>query len=144
MKDNDNNKTQKFLIIKDRVETYRDFTINLVHYVFRYYLDKETLSLDQDIYNHFIFCFNKTCSDFLQEEIDFRENEYLIDYFYTYYYHHIYKAKVIPTETYLKKFWSSIFDVDKHKNKNNYKVLTEIYIIFDKSIKIEKNILESV
>ena len=71
--------TQKYLIIKDRVEYYKDFTFNLVSYIFEYYLDKETLSLDEDIYNHFKFCYNKVCAEFLKEEIDFRENKELID-----------------------------------------------------------------
>ena len=64
----------KYKVIKDRVEIYRDFTLNLLSCIYDYYLDKETLSLDQDIRNHFMFCYNKICKQFLMEDIDFREN----------------------------------------------------------------------
>lgn len=135
---------KKYSLIRDRVEYYRDFTINLLHHIYNYYLDKETLYLDVDIRNHFTFCYNKTCDEFLEEGIDFTENERLIDYFYTYYYHHFYKTeKDVPKEHFLK-FWKNVWDVDKQRNKSVLKMMVEIYAIYDDSINSEKNILELV
>ena len=135
---------QKYMIIKDRVEIYKDFTFNLLFYIMDYYLDKDTLYLDTDIKNHFMFCYNKVCDEFKKEEIDFTSNEELIDYFYAYYYHQLYKAEKIEPAAHYVKFWRDVFNIDKQRNKNILKILIELYTIFDKSITAEKNILELV
>ena len=142
--DGNNTISTKYTIIKDRIEIYNYFTYNLLSYIYDYYLDKETLSLDEDIRNHFLFCYNKTCNDFLKEEIDFRNNNELIEYFYTYYYHHFYKAESEVDKDFFIKFWDTIFNVDKPKNDNTLKVLIELYQVFDRSISYKKNILELV
>ena len=33
------------VIVKERVETYKDFTINLLYYIYNYYIGKAGLSL---------------------------------------------------------------------------------------------------
>jgi len=134
----------KYTVIKDRVEIYKDFTLNLLYYIYDYYLDKETLSLDQDIKNHFMFCYNKACDDFLREEINFKNNDELIEYFYVYYYHHFYKTDDIIEKEFFIDFWDMIFNADNPKSKNTLKIMVELYRIFDKSISIKENILDLV
>ena len=63
------NDGKKYQIIKDRVEIFKDFTLSLLYYIQKYYLDKDSLSKDQDIYNHYSWCFKKVCNEFLLEEI---------------------------------------------------------------------------
>jgi hypothetical protein len=143
------NEGKRYQIIKDRVETYKDFTLNLLYYIQKYYLDKECLSKDEDIYNHFSWCFRKVCDEFLLEEIDFRKNEVLKQYFYNYYYHQFYKIdkENINQNTsleYYERFWEGIFKISNDKNKNILNILVEIYNIYDKSINLQKNILEIV
>jgi hypothetical protein len=139
--------TKKYIIIKDRVEIYKDFAINLLYYIHKYYIDYESLHEDTDIRNHYVWCFNKVCDEFLKEGIDFRSNEELKEYFYAYYYHQFYKIQNVNQDTtlaYYEKFWRNIFEIDKQKNKNIINILIEIYNIYDKSINLEKNILEIV
>jgi hypothetical protein len=143
------NVTQRFQIINNRVEIYRDFALNLLYYIYNYYLDKETLSKDEDIYNHYSWCFKKVCDEFLLEEIDFGKNKELKEYFYDYYYHQFYKIdknnmNQNTSLEYYERFWKGIFEIDKQKNKNVLNLLVEIYNVFDKSINQEKNILEIV
>ena len=139
---------QKYIIVMDRVELYKDFSLNLLYYIFYYYIDYDTINTDTDIYNHFSFCYNKVCDEFLLEDIDFKKNKELKEYYYVYYYHQFYKAQINPkqdvTLSYFEKFWNNIFEVEKQKNKNIINILIEIYNVFDKSINKEKNILELV
>jgi len=138
---------KKYLIIKDRVEIYKDFTMNLLYYIHAYYLDKKTLNLEDDIYAHYSWCFNKVCDEFKEENLDFTKNEPLKEYFYGYYFHQLYKSAgdEIPTLKIYEDFWKTIFNFNKQKNKNIINVLIELYHIFDKSINLhEKNILEFV
>lgn len=138
--------TRKFIIVKDRVEIYRDFSLNLLYYIFKYYIDRESLSTDEDIRNHFNWCYKKVCAEFLKEGLDFTKNDELIDYYYTYYYDQFYTTNDIQdiSFTRFEKFWKNIFEIYKQKNKNLINILIEIYNIYDKSINQEKNILEIV
>jgi hypothetical protein len=140
--------SKKYIIVKDRVEIYKDFTLNLLYYIDTYYLDRETLKSNEDIYNHYSWCYNRVCKEFLMENIDFRNNKELKEYYYSYYYHQYYKIKGDGNKdtslTYYEKFWKNIFEIDKQKNKNIINILIEIYTIYDKSINQEKNILEIV
>jgi hypothetical protein len=137
---------QKYIIVKDRVEIYKDFAMNLLYYIFNYYIDRESLSADEDIRNHYIWCFNKVCDEFKQESIDFSQNKELKEYFYAYYYHQFYKVNNNQDTSigYYEKFWRNIFEIDNQKNKNIINILIEIYNIYDKSINQEKNVLEIV
>jgi len=143
------NTTQRFQIINNRVEIYRDFALNLLYYIYNYYLDKETLSKDEDIRNHYSWCFNKVCDEFLLEGIDFKKNIDLKKYFYDYYYHQFYKIEKNNMNQntsieYYERFWKGIFEIDKQKNKNVLNLLVEIYNVFDRSINLKKNILQIV
>lgn len=139
---------QKYIIVKDRVEIYKDFTMNLMYYITNYYIDYESIHEDQDIHNHFMWCFRKVCDEFQKEGIDFSKNQELKEYFHAYYYHQFYKAKNNSNQDtsveYFERFWKSIFEIDRQKNKNLINILVEIYNIYDKSINQEKNILEIV
>jgi len=139
---------QKFIIVKDRVEIYKDFAVNLLYYIHHYYIDKESLSADEDIRNHYNWCYKKVCDEFLKEGLDFTHNEELREYFYAYYYHQFYnierKVNQDTSLEYYEKFWRNIFEIDRQKNKNIINILIEIYNIYDKSVNQEKNILEIV
>lgn len=138
-----NNNTQKFIIIKDRVDLYEDFTINLLYCIYHYYLDKNSLSNDEDIYNHYSFCFNKVCDDFLEEEIDFKNNTEIKEYFYKYYYNQFYKPSNnfdITMEDF-EEFWRNVFAIEKQRKRNLINVLIDLYGNFDKSF-TNKNIFQ--
>lgn len=139
---------QKYLIVKDRVDIYKDFTINLANYIVYYYIDYDSINTDVEISNHFNWCYNKVCDEFDKEEIYFRDNKILREYFYMYYYNKFYRAQTEPLEDtsleYYVKFWNTIFEINKQKNKKLVNVLIEIYNIFDASINKEKNILDFV
>lgn len=133
---------KKYVVVKDRVEIYKDFTLNLLFYILKYYIDRESLNEDVDIRNHFVWCFNKTCDDFKKEEIDFSDNSELLEYFYSFYYNQFYKydENLMDhefNENYFIQFWKNIFHFSDQNNKTLLSVLVELYIIFDKSISNE-------
>jgi len=137
---------KKYIIIKDRVEIYKDFALNLLYYIHDYYIDRESLYEEIDIHNHFNWCYKKVCDEFLKEDLDFTKNDELINYFYTYYYHQFYNpiSELNQSLQDFENFWKDVFEINKQKNKNLINILIEIYNIYDKSINLEKNILEVV
>jgi hypothetical protein len=140
---------QKVKIVIIRAELYRDFTINLLHKIYDYYLDVKTLSNSDDMCNHYNWCYNEVCKGFEKEKIIFSDNADLKSYFYSFYIHHVYKTDGRTDKDSidihkLDKFWRGIFNYKNQKNSNDMNILIEIYNIFNKSLNPKKEILEKV
>ena len=122
-------------ILKERVDLYRDFSINLLHFIYDTYLGKEYIKSKHDIIGHYNWCFGKVLEDFFDQEIDFYGNDELYNYFLGYYYDQFYKLEKPQTINHYKKLWNDIFSHNKsNKPKNRLDVLVELYQIFDKSL----------
>ena len=78
-------KFKSYNIIRERVELYKDFTINLLHYIHDTYLGNDYIKTEQEMLEHFTWCYGKVLEEFYDEEFSFYENEELFEYFYTYY-----------------------------------------------------------
>ena len=130
-------------VVKERVELYRDFSINLLHYIYDSYLGSEYIKSESDILGHFSWAYLKVLNEFEDEGINFYCNDGLFDYFFTYYYDQFYKIDRIQRFSYYEKFWNSIFEVKRNKQRKIFEVLLELYEIFDKSF-ILKNKYEEI
>lgn len=120
---------QRIMVSNERIDIYRDFTLLLTKIVYDYYLDPESLSTDDDIFNHFNFCYQKACDKYLKEDINFKNNTNLKSYFYGYFYNQFYKIKINDFK-YYEKFWITIFN-EKTKSKSSMAILIELYNFFD-------------
>lgn len=122
-------------VIKERVELYKDFTINLLYNIYNTYLGDDFISSDEDIKGHFTWAFNKMIEEFYDEDIIFFKTNDLFDYFYEYYYSHFYKLGQSQSFSYYKNFWENIFDLkNQKKDKKVFDVLIQIYELFDNSL----------
>lgn len=139
------------MMYNPRIETYRDFVLRLIYYIEKFYLDKKTLYENEDIENHFTFCFDKTCEDFLKEDFDFIDNGELYEYLFGYFIENEYKSDYEQTITTDKnfnshrEFWITVFTPRQNKNNPNKDfmvILTEIYQIFDLSMVNEEIIIK--
>lgn len=81
----------KYVFSKDKLETYSEFTLNLLDCIVEYYLDFNTLNKLDDIKNHYIWCYNKVCSN--EPKYVFINNNKLKKYFFDYYYNQLYSQK---------------------------------------------------
>lgn len=127
-------KFKSYNVVRERVELYKDFTLNLLYYIHDTYLGVDYVKTEYDMRGHFTWCYRKVLIDFEKEGIFFYENEELYDYFYGYYYDQFYKKSKIESLPYYEKFWENIFEINKTKKRNIFEVLLELYEIFDKSI----------
>lgn len=130
-------------VIKERVELYKDFTLNLLYHIYNTYLGNQFISSDEDILGHFKWAFDKVLDEFLEEEIIFFESKNLFNYFYAYYYSQFYKMDKIHQLSYYVNFWKDIFYVKNQKtNKKKFQVLLEMYELFDQCLNKKINIEE--
>lgn len=129
-------------VIKERVELYRDFVINLIHYIHSTYLGKEFIKTQEDVKGHYNWAFNKVLSDFEKEGIVFGEVTELKAYFYEYFYTRVYNIDhPVPSLKTFLDFWENIFVLKTNKEKNTMNALIEIYKQFDNAFN-NKIILE--
>lgn len=128
-------------VIKERVELYRDFVVNLIHYLHTTYFGREYIKTEEDVKGHFHWAFNKVLSEYESEGIVFNDTKELRTYFYNYFQARFYDVETIPSMRTFLMFWEDIFSVKSNKEKTLLNALIEIYKLFDASLN-RKNILE--
>jgi hypothetical protein len=130
-------------IIKDRLELYKDFVVNLICYAHTTYFGKDFLKIEEDIKGHFNWSFNKVISDFKSEGIIFQCNDELYEYFYEYFSRQFYSYDNPPEIKDYIAFWNDIFYVAPKKKKEVMKVLVDLYQIFDNALENKKTLMNA-
>ena len=133
-------------ILRDRLETCKDFTFNLLYTIESTFLGNDYIKTPEDIEGHFNWCYSKILKQFYDEELDFFGNDKLYEYYFSYYIKELYKVNEKPLK-YYEKHWNVIFNLN---NKKTQKKLIELYNVFEKSfidnckkINIDEKILEN-
>lgn len=134
---------KKHNIMKERVELYRDFVVNLICYIHTTYFGSDYIKSKEDIEGHFNWCFNKVLSDLESEKIYFGNTDELRQYFYEYFLTRFYCVDDIPSQKTIVSFWDDIFHIKNDKEKTLFNALVEIYKLFDDALN-KKNILKGV
>lgn len=129
-------------IVKERVELYRDFTVNLICYVHTTYFGKDFLKKEEDINGHFNWAFEKVIKEFESEGIRFNNTKELHVYFHDYFLHQFYNFESVPPIKDYIVFWDDIFSLHPKKQKNIMKVLTDLYLTFDTALDNKKTLVE--
>lgn len=129
-------------INKVRLETYKDFIINLCHYIGDTFLGYDIIKSTKDKKNHFKWAFNKVCNDFLEEDIDFKSNDELFDYFFEYFNATLYENEDYSIE-FLLEYWEETLEYSYDKTRSDLEGMIEVYNIFERSLenKIKKELL---
>lgn len=122
-------------IIREKSELYYDFLSSLLDLIDETYLGSDILVSDDDIINHFNWCFSKIINNFEQERIHFivkgDHYEYLWALLYRSYYKSLNEEKYVILSNYFKE----LFIFSKIKTPIELESFIEIYKIFDKNLK---------
>jgi hypothetical protein len=125
-------------IIMEKCELFSDFSISLLLTVFDTYMGDDVTILENQV-KHFNWCWEKTVSKFIEEGLDFN-SDILYDYFLQFSLEVFYttpnKKEIQNLEEKIVKLWFDIFDYHKDKTNSDIDALIEIYIIFEKSLKL--------
>lgn len=123
-------------VINERTEIISTFIYNLALNVTSTYLGKEYIKTNNDYIGHFRWCFSKTNSVFLLQEINFEKNNELFDYLYEYFLSSLYENDEYQ-EDYILSYWMDLFDLTQRKIKIDMDIYIDIYYLFN-TIFIEK------
>jgi hypothetical protein len=121
----------------EKCELYSDFALSLIMTIFDTYMGDDVTVLD-DQFKHFEWAWNKTILNFVEEGLDFESTllyEYFLEFMLEVYYS-ITNKNELHIDKKICKLWIDIFDYHKIKTNSDIDALTEIYTIFEKSLKI--------
>tara|TARA_R100001460_G_scaffold62437_3_gene102535 strand:- start:13694 stop:14161 length:468 start_codon:yes stop_codon:yes gene_type:complete len=119
----------------DKCNLYYEFIMTLNRKVNNTFLGDDVINNEEDIKNHFNWCFNHTIKNFSKEGILFMETDLLKEYFFNFYVELFYytptKKDILDK---LDKFPNMSFDYYRLKTRSDMDVLLELYRIFEKSL----------
>jgi hypothetical protein len=122
-------------IIRERSELYYDFLSSLLDLIDETYLGSDVLISDDDIINHFNWCFNKITNNFEQEKIHFITKSTHYEYLWALLYKGYYKSVNEEKYKILSEYFKEIFRFNKVKTPIELESFIEIYKIFDQNLK---------
>lgn len=118
-------------INKIRLQTYRDFIINLCHYIGDTYLGQDIIRTNKNKRDHFRWSFKKVCDEFKEEGLDFSNSEELFEYFFEYFNATLYENEMYEID-FLIDYWEETLEYSFDKTRSDLEGMIEIYVIFDK------------
>jgi hypothetical protein len=126
-------------IIPEKLILYHDFLFMLFYKIETTYFGPEILTKEDDIKNHYLWCYNETVKSFKQEHIYFKTNDECTEYFWLFFYNAFYLSDNKDVKTVINNYLNVLFDYSFNKNDSDMSLLLEIYNIFNKSMTFNKN-----
>jgi len=121
-------------IIRERSELYYDFIISLLSVIDETYLGSDVISTQEDMVNHFTWCFKKVIDNFAKEKIKFSPDA---DYEYLWYfiYRGYYASESENKHQALVEYFAYLFDYTAIKTPPEITSYIDFYKIFDQNLK---------
>jgi len=126
-------------IVPERVELFCDIVESFISLVVETYLGEDTSETkikfsEDDITNHFNWCWNKTIENFFNENIIIDSEGEHKDYMRGFLNESFYNQKDENIKKSIKFFVKDLFDLDKTFVKSDLDILTEVYKVFNRSV----------
>jgi hypothetical protein len=126
-------------MIPEKIELYGDIFESLTTLILETYLGEETNETkirmsDDDITNHFDWCWKKTIDWFEKENILLDSDGEHKDYVKTFFLDSFYYQKDSEIRSAVKIFVKDLFDIDKVFVKSDLDIITEIYKVFNRTV----------
>lgn len=125
-------------IIREKAELYYDFLFSLLTLIDETYLGSDVIISEEDITNHFDWCFNKIISNFEQEKIYFSSKNDQYEYLWFFFYKAYYQCLTENKYQILCDYFNLLFNFGKVKNQIELESFTDLYKIFDQNLKKTK------
>lgn len=122
-------------IILEKTELYYDFISALLHLIDETYLGVDIIESEEDISNHFNWCFNKVVSNFEKERIQFTIKSVHYDYLWFLFLKGYYQCSTEDKVPILDDYFKVIFNFNKVKTATELESFIDMYKIFDQNLK---------
>jgi hypothetical protein len=125
-------------ITYEKIELYYDFFISLLNLVDETYLGSDVLKNENDIQNHFAWCFNEVINQFEKEKIYFKPQGTHFEYLWLFLYDAYYMNKNEDRVTQITNFFDNFFDFSHRKTQLDLEMMTDMYKLLDQNLKKQK------
>jgi hypothetical protein len=122
-------------IIQEKTELYYDFISSLLTLIDETYLGPDVIVSDDDMMNHFNWCFNKITSNFEQEGIHFITKSSHYEYMWFLFYKGYYSCSTEDKAKILGDYFKVIFNFNMVKSPIELESFIDLYKIFDQNLK---------
>ena len=123
-------------IIREKSELYYDFITSLLKLIDDTYLGSDIVSTQEDMTNHFMWCFNKIRANFEYERIKFTPvSTPAYDYLWYFLYKGYYTSEVDDKREILLEYFKYLFDHSMVKTPPELESFMDFYKIFDQNLK---------
>jgi hypothetical protein len=123
-------------VIREKAELYYDFISSLITLIDKTYLGSDVISTQEDMTNHFMWCFNKILSDFEHERIKFTSvSTTAYDYLWYFLYKGYYSSNAENKLEVLLEYFNYLFDLNIVKTPPELETFMDFYKIFDQNLK---------
>lgn len=123
---------KKHNLVRNKYTIYRNFIFKLIDTVYDTYLGQDCVYREEDIVNHFKWCFNHTAKQFKDSKMKFSENSLLMVYFRNYFKTNLYLSyEQRDNDLY---YFSQFFNMDNPNMKHGELVsFIDLYVLFDET-----------
>jgi hypothetical protein len=127
-------------IIPEKIVLYGDIFVSLSKIILETYLGEETfetkiIRTDEDIKNHYDWCWRKMTNDFELENLKIEWQGEHKDYLRTFFDESFYRQESSDMRKAIPNFIVELFDIEKPFAKSDLDILTEIYKLLDRHVK---------
>ncbi len=122
-------------VTPEKTELYLDFIHGIFDLVTTTYLGDDVM-FEEDIENHFKWCWGKNIDNFKKEKLYFLDDEDLYNYFHTLFIESFYNEdnKTESNINQLLEFWSDIFKYNFTKTMSELEAFLDLYKIFNTTL----------
>tara|TARA_Y100001938_G_C7905478_1_gene336828 strand:- start:73 stop:543 length:471 start_codon:yes stop_codon:yes gene_type:complete len=121
-------------IISEKSELFFYFIKSLYLLVDKTYLGSDVIKDEDDVVNHFKWCWNKTIDNLEKEGILFQREGPHYDYFWNFFLESFYGDKFDSVINRVDKFFSTLFKISDRKTKSELDIYTELYKTLDNNL----------
>ncbi len=122
-------------IVYEKTLLYRDFLISLLDLLDSTYLGKDVMVEEDDIKNHFLWCFNEIINKFEKEKIYFRRDGFYVEYLWAFFRQTFYLNDNEDKLKRIRIYLYNLFIFNYTKTKTDLEMLTEFYTILNQNLK---------
>lgn len=124
-------KSKNHIVVKRRLNLYLDFIINITYKIHTTHPGFDCLYEDEDINNHFNWCYKSICEQFMEQNVNFYKNNDIKKMLYDFFYEKLYTVNKINSLSSYLMMWNNIFS---DRSKKNIAMMYSLYENFDKTI----------
>ena len=122
-------------ITREKTELYYGFLISLLNLIEETYLGPDVLDDEDDIKNHFTWCFDKVTSNFEKERIFIKNRGNHYEYLWLFFHEAFYITQSEGNTTRIREYFYKLFDYNYNKSRAELDMLTDIYKLFEQNLK---------